>query len=649
MSEGGVTHLKRVGWGRPVYQRDQDGYLPIEGYGVIGNGRTAALVGSDASIDWLCFPRFDSPSVFGRILDTERGGYWQICPLDESATVTRRYLRDTNVLVTRFTTKDGIAEVVDFMPSIGYGGNLGITNRIKDGMVIRIIRGVEGSVRLRQEIAPRFDYGRDEVSFELVAGRGALAKGSAAFLSINCPLAMRVEGRTLVSQFSVTNRDEYATIATYHESRAPLWMEVPPAMSQRLLGYEILGWRTWISRCLYDGPYAEQLRRSTLTLKLLDYLPSGAMVAAATTSLPEDPGGVRNWDYRYSWIRDTTYALFSFMSIGYREEAESFFQLVLDATDLRPADLQIMYKVEGEREIPEEILDHLDGYRKSRPVRIGNAAFQQRQLDVWGEILDAAHVYRRFGGVISDALWQYLVSLVNVVIERWRETDSGIWEIRSSPRRMTYSNMMCWVAMDRAVKMAKRDQRPAPIEHWERVRDEIRAEIFQFGVSSRTGAFTLSFEGDELDASALSFPLRRFVKAEHPVMRATLEAIERDLTVDGLVARYRVEESAENVDGLPGTEGHFVLTSCWLIDNYVALGEIDQARELLETLLGRANDLGLFAEQIDPETGCHVGNFPQAFSHLGIVNTILTIANATGDYSPPISRQDQPTGVIAGS
>ncbi len=611
------------------YQRDRDGFLPIEGYGAIGNGRTVALVGSDASIDWCSFPRLDSPSTFGRILDVDKGGYWQIKPREEYST-SRQYLEDTNILVTRFTTASGVAEVVDFMPTMGFGSDFGINGRIHAGMIVRIVRGLQGRVPMRQELFPAFNYGRDGHEFEMVDGRGAIVCGPGEYLSLLCRLPLERFKGGLATDFSVEAEQEHHFVAAHHSHPAPVWLGMVPGMVERLYTCELQGWRTWLARCTYDGPYQDAVRRSALTLKMLDYLPSGAVAAAATTSLPEHIGGVRNWDYRYAWIRDTTYVLYSMISIGYREEAEGFFQWVIDASEVDPARLKIMYQVDGEHELEEVELDHLTGYKHSKPVRIGNQAARQRQLDVYGEILDAAHIYRSFGGFISNALWAYLVKVANEVLEHWREPDAGIWEVRSGPRRMTYSNVMCWVALDRAMKLAELDCREAPIDEWRATKEQIREEVMTLGVSPERGTFVESFGGDDLDASALSFPLRHFIAADHPVMRATIEAIERELTVDGLVARYAVDEDGENLDGLPGDEGRFVITSCWRIDCLTALHEFDRAKEAIEQMLARANDLGLFAEQIDPDTGQHLGNYPQAFSHLAIINAIVNYARVTG-------------------
>ncbi len=620
------------------YQRYDDGFLPIEAYGAIGNGKTVALVGSDGSLDWLCLPRIDSPSIFGRLLNGGTAGFWQIVPTGNWK-VKREYRADSNVLVTTFVTETGSVELTDFMPSIGMGGALGIVDRLQGGVLIRIVRGVQGTVNLQQHIVPGFDYGRDRPTFEMVPGRGALIRGSAQYLSIHTSAKLEPQDDRLSGTFDVSAGDEIPIIATYHGSAAPVWMEFAPDTAARLRDSELELWKIWINRCTYSGPYASELRRSALALKLLDYLPSGAMAAAATTSLPEFPGGVRNWDYRYAWIRDTTYALYSYMSIGYQEEAESFFQWIIDATDLNPASLQIMYRVDGGRDLEEFSLDHFGGYRGSRPVRIGNDAYRQKQLDVWGEILDAALIYRRFGGVISEALWDYLMAIVTQVLLHWQDTDSGIWEVRSEPTRMTYSNVMCWLALDRAIKLAKIDNRTAPLAEWNHVAGMIRNDVMSRGVSPLTGTFVQSFDSHVLDASALSFALRHFIDVHHPVMNRTIDAIQRELTREGLVRRYKVDDNGENVDGIQGEEGHFVLTSCWLIDSLIARGEIDKAREMLEQLLARSNDLGLFAEQIDPVTGEHLGNFPQAFSHLGIINSILNIARATGAADIPATAE----------
>ncbi len=628
-------------------QRDDDGYLPIEAYGAIGNGHTLALVGTDGSIDWCPVPRIDSPSVFARILDAERGGYWQIVP-DEPWRMTRAYIDDTNVLVTRFETDGGVVELVDLMPSVAFGSDLGISQRLRDGVIVRVVRGVEGLVRMRMDIAPRFNYGREAASWEIIPRKGALLCGESGALRVSATMPLDPGDGRLGARFSLVAGDQEIVSANYHDTETVVWTDLPQQTAQDLVIREIEGWTRWARRCTYDGPYAGHVRRSALILKLLDSVGSGAMAAAATTSLPESLGGERNWDYRYAWIRDTSYALHAFHSIGFRDEAEGFLQWVIDVTRDDPASLQIMYRVDGASDLDEHILGHLEGYRRSTPVRIGNGAHAQRQLDRFGEVLDAAWVHRRFGGVINDALWRYLVALTEVVEARWQQPDAGIWEVRSDERRMTYSNVMCWVAMDRAIRLAKKDGRDAPIDQWRALRDRIREDVMTHGVTDR-GYFSQGFGDDVLDASALSFPLRDFIDVDHPVMRATIEQVVNDLSEDELVWRYTSHPGEANVDGLAGREGAFVLCSCWLIDCLIGLGELDRAEELLGRLLGRANDLGLFSEEIDAATGAFLGNFPQAFSHLGLINAIVNLGRARGRAAQaPDGESGHVTGSIPG-
>lgn len=632
---------------RIVGLRDDQGYLPIEAYGAIGNGHTMALVGTDGSIDWCPLPRIDSPSVFGRILDAHVGGFWQIVP-DEPWSASRSYLDDTNVLVTRFETDNGAVELVDFMPSIAFGSDFGIAQRLRDGMLIRLIRGVRGTVSMRMELAPRFDYGRDVPSWEIIPRKGALICGSRGALRVASTTPLQSGDAMVISRFQVADGDQEIVSANYHDTATVVWSDLSRAMAEDLLVREVEGWTRWIQRCNYDGPYADHVRRSALVLKLLDSVSSGAMAAAATTSLPEDIGGERNWDYRYAWIRDTSYALHAFHSIGYRDEAEGFLQWVIDVTRDDPSSLQIMYRVDGTGDLAEHTLDHLEGYMRSKPVRIGNGAHAQRQLDRFGEVLDAAWVHRRFGGVINDALWQYLLKLTQVVEERWQQPDASIWEVRSDERRMTYSNVMCWVAIDRAIRLAKKDERDVPLDEWRKLRDRIRDDVMTCGVTPE-GLFSQAFNDDVLDASSLSFPLRDFIDVDHPVMKATIDRIIEELSHEELVWRYVSHHEDANVDGLEGHEGAFVLCSCWLIDCLVGLGELDRAEDLLQKLLGRANDLGLFSEEIEGRSGRFLGNFPQAFSHLGLINAIVNLGRARGTVAQaPDHDNGHVTGAIPG-
>lgn len=631
---------------RPIqFERDAAGYLPIESYAAIGNGRTVALVGADGSIDWCPLSRIDGPSVFARMLDTERGGYWQIVP-DEPWTVARRYLDDTNVLITTFTTASGVVDLVDLMPSTAFGSDLGLSSRLRDGILLRIVRGVRGSVPMRQELRPAFNYGRDRARIELIPGRGALLSGDTAALRVVLDATMTVVDDGLLATWTADEGSERYASISYHGMGAAIWADLDDVLAQALYQREIEGWQRWMARCTYDGPYPEYVRRSALVLKLLDYMPSGAMAAAATTSLPEDLGGVRNWDYRYAWVRDTAFAIHALNSIGFKDEAEGFLQWVIDVTRDDPSALQIMYRVDGGSDLHEVELEHLEGYKGSRPVRVGNGAHTQVQLDRFGEIVDAAWAHRRFGGVVNDALWEYICEVVDLILARWRNADSGIWEVRSEPRRMTYSNVMCWVGVSRAIQLAEIDERETPLERWGAARDEMHAEIMRLGVAPG-GYFSQGFGDDIIDAAALSFPTRSFINVDHPVMRRTIEEVERQLTEDGLVGRYAVHEQADNVDGLPGDEGHFLLCSCWLIDCLTGLGELERATTLLERLLERASDLGLYAEEVDAETGAFLGNFPQAFSHLGLINSIVNLARATA-HAPDHDYADITGAIRAG-
>ncbi|MCO5175880.1 MAG: glycoside hydrolase family 15 protein [Thermomicrobiales bacterium] len=628
-------------------QRNEQGYLPIEAYGAIGNGHTMALVGADGSIDWCPLPRIDSPSVFGRILDANIGGFWQIAPR-EPWTVTRSYLDDTNVLVTRFETASGAVELIDFMPSIAFGSDFGVSQRLRDGMIIRVVRGVRGSVAMRMQLAPRFDYGREVPAVEIVPNKGALIGGDRGALRVASTAWLVQREARITARFTVNEGDQEIVSANYHDSGTAVWSDLSRELAEELLVREIEGWTRWIQRCNYTGPYAEHVRRSALVLKLLDSVSSGGMVAAATTSLPEEIGGERNWDYRYAWIRDSSYALHAFHSIGYRDEAEGFLQWVIDTTRDDPSSLQIMYRVDGTGNLDEQTLAHLEGYMRSKPVRIGNGAHAQRQLDRFGEVLDAAWVHRRFGGAINNVLWNYLVNVTKVVEERWQQPDASIWEVRSDERRMTYSNVMCWVAMDRAIRLAKKDERDVPLDAWRDLRDRIREDVMERGVTPE-GIFSQGFDDDVLDASSLSFPLRGFIDVDHPVMKATIERIIDELTRDDLVWRYVSHQEHTNVDGLEGHEGAFVLCSCWLIDCLVGQGELDRAEELLQKLLARANDLGLFSEEIESHTGRFLGNFPQAFSHLGLINAIVNLGRARGNVAQaPDGEGGHVTGAIPG-
>jgi GH15 family glucan-1,4-alpha-glucosidase len=601
--------------------RDSDGYCPIEDYALIGDGLTAALVARDGSIDWACFPRFDSPTVFARILDAGRGGSWQIAPTVPH-TVHRRYLPDTNVLATSFTALGGVVEVLDFMPPrISGRGAVG------DSAIVRLVQGREGTVEVRAVFEPRFDYARATPTWEEQAGFGVRATYRDLTLTLQSKIGLEVMDNRATATWTLAAGDATAFILTCQESPSIVWRSDVAAGCTRLLDETVGFWRTWIGRCTYDGAYSDVVRRSALALKLLDYAPTGAIIAAPTASLPEEIGGVRNWDYRYSWLRDTAFTVYALYAIGYRDEAEAFLNWIIEVERGGPASLQIMYGVDGERRLDEAELNHLAGYRGSRPVRIGNGAYTQRQHDVYGETLDCAFLLQKHGGLITDELWTFLRAIVDYICEVWGEPDDGIWEVRSGARHFVYSKALCWVGVDRGIKIAERGGLPANLKRWRAARAAIHEDLFARGYSEREGAFTQDYSTDELDASALALLLRGVLPPDDPRMASTVDRVAEVLGTGGLVHRY--SEAAE--DGLTGSEGAFLMCSFWLVDCYALMGRREEARALLDHLIGLANDVGLYAEQIHPESKQHLGNFPQAFTHIALINAVLALAQSDAD------------------
>ena len=606
------------------------GYLPIEDYALIGDGISAALVGRDGSIDWACFPRFDSPAVFARILDAVEGGHWQIAPAD-AFTAERRYREDTNVLATTFTTATGAVELLDFMPPQYQGGNAML---LGECAIVRIARGLAGAVELRCDFAPRFDYARPaaraRTPWRTQPGVGArVAHGGRESLTLHTAVPLTVDDAadTATGRCPLREGEEATFLLTYRSRTALLWHSDIAAMARRHLDQTTEYWRGWIGRCVYHGPYAAMVRRAALTLKLLDYAPTGAIVAAPTTSLPEHIGGARNWDYRYSWLRDTAFTLYALFGLGYGDEGEIFLDWVMDAAYGDPAALQVLYSVTGEDRIEEGELAHLAGYRGSRPVRIGNAAYGQRQLDIYGEVLDCAFLFHKHGGVIAEELWAFLRAVVEHVCRVWTEPDQGIWEVRSGPSHFVYSKALCWVAVDRGITLARRCNLPADLERWQRVGDAIREELLREGYNAEVGAFTQAYGRPDLDAAALALPLRKVLPATDPRMAATIDRVAAGLGRDGLLHRYAVDHVD---DGVGGGEGFFLMCSFWLVECYALLGRVDEARALFERLLGHANGVGLYAEELDPDSGQHLGNFPQAFTHVALINAALSLARASG-------------------
>jgi GH15 family glucan-1,4-alpha-glucosidase len=600
-------------------------YLPLSVYGIIGDCHTAALISNAGSVDWLCTPRFDSPSVFTRLLDTERGGHFMVQPA-EPFRAEVKYVDYSAVLQTTFQTHRGVATLTDFMPLRLGSGRRRFAQPQARHRLIRIVEGREGEVPLAIDFSPRPDYGRTTPVLSATTSGVAIDTEKGDLLQLYASVPLTINGPTACGS-TVVHRGERVALVLDLTGDGNLPGAGELFGAERDLAETLAFWSAWASGCSYRGPYEQAVMRSTVTLKLLTYAPTGAMVAAPTTSLPEEIGGVRNWDYRYTWIRDASFAVYALFLAGRIEEGERFMEWVCDiALRCKPGQLQIMYGLDGEHDLPEMTLSHLEGYHGSRPVRIGNAASTQFQLDVYGELLDCFHTCRRFGQFPPQALrrlWPAFAQQVDIVAERWREPDSGIWEVRSAPRHFVYSKVMAWVALDRGIKAAEELGLKADLARWRAERDAVQVEVLERGYDAALGAFARSYGEQALDAANLLLPLVHFIDAHDPRMRSTIEAIERDLVADGLVYRYLGAD-----DGLPGGEATFGVTTFWLVDNLIALGRIDEATMLFERMLDRATPLGLYAEELDPRAGAHLGNFPQALTHIGLINAAVNLARA---------------------
>jgi GH15 family glucan-1,4-alpha-glucosidase len=592
----------------------------IEDYALIGDLETAALVARDGSIDWLCFPRFDSGACFAALLGIPQHGRWLLAPKGEVRSVRRRYRPDTLVLETRFETDTGVVTLIDCMPL-----------RSRAPALVRIAKGEQGQVPLRLELIIRFDYGsivpwvrRTEHGIRAIAGPDGLV--------FHTEVDLQGRGLTTVADFTVAQGQEVPFVLRWYPSHE----EPPPELDPRQAVRETEEWwQSWSSRCNYHGPWREQVVRSLITLKALTYEPTGGIVAAATTSLPERIGGVRNWDYRYCWLRDATFTLYALIEAGYLEEARAWRQWFLRAVAGEPSKLQILYGLEGRRRLDEWEVDWLPGYEGSRPVRIGNAASGQFQLDVYGEVLDAMYQARCAGLEPEEAGWQVSRALVQFLESAWDKPDDGIWEVRGSRRPFTHSRMMAWVAMDRAVKAIERFGREGAADRWRKLRDTIHEQVCREGFDRHLNAFVQYYGSKNLDASLLMMPLVGFLQATDPRVRGTVQAIERHLLHDGFVQRY---QSDPNVEGLPPGEGAFLPCSFWLADNYVLMDREAEGRAVFERLLGLCNDVGLLAEEYDPQAKRLLGNFPQAFSHVGLINTAMNLVRVQG----PAHKRQQP-------
>jgi len=582
----------------------------IEDYGLIGDLQTAALVSRHGCIDWLCFPRFDSGACFAALLGDEENGRWSLRPASDITSAKRRYRGDTLVLETELACDEGVVRLIDFMPPRGEAPD-----------VVRIVEGVEGTVPMRMRLSIRFDYGsivpwvrRRDNGLHAVAGPDAL------FLATPVDLV----GRNLhtEAEFDVAPFDRVPFVLTWYPSHGPSPERIDA--EQALVDTDSF-WREWVTDCAHVGRFREPLVRSLVTLKALTYAPTGGIVAAATTSLPEALGGVRNWDYRYCWLRDATLTLLALVRAGYDGEARAWRNWLLRAIAGRPGEVQIMYGIAGERRLTEVEIEWLPGYEGAAPVRIGNAASRQRQLDVYGEVLDALYHARLSGLEPSNDAWALIRKLLQWLEEGWREPDEGIWEVRGPRRHFTHSKVMAWVAFDRAVRMIEEDGLDGPVDRWRALREEIHDEVCREGFSENVGAFTQSYGLDRLDASLLMIPLVGFLPADDERVAATVAAIERELVEDGLVARYLADEQNTEVDGLPPGEATFLPCSFWLAQVYALQGRLEEAEKLFERLLGLRNDLGLLSEEYDVKAGRLVGNFPQAFTHLALVDAALTL------------------------
>ena len=586
--------------------------LRIEDYALIGNTRTSALVGKDGSIDWMCVPRFDSNACFAALLGDRGNGHWQVGPAHEVAAVRRAYRRDTLILETEFETAEGVVRVIDCMP---------VWPDRTD--IVRIVEGVRGEMALRMELVMRFGYGAITPWVRRIDG-ALLATSGPDSLELRTPVAVEGRNFTTVAEFTVNEGQRVPFVMTWfpsHEAH-PL-----PIDAEAALGATERYWKAWVAHSTYDGRWSDAVRASLIVLKAMIYAPTGGMVAAVTTSLPEQIGGVRNWDYRYCWVRDATFTLYALLLAGYHDEARAWREWLLRAAAGHPAELQILYGVGGERQLTEMVLPWLSGYEKSSPVRVGNAAAVQSQLDIYGELMDSLHLARGAGlGGDADA-WKFQRTLVNFLASHWQHPDSGIWEIRGDPQQFTHSKVMAWVAMDRAVKTIENYGVDGPLARWRDVRDTIHREVCERGIDKTRGVFVQCYGSTELDASLLMIPLVGFLPADDPRVRATVEAIERELVVDGLVLRYRTQT---NVDGLPPGEGYFLPCSFWLADNYALCGRHQQAEALFERLLELRNDVGLLSEEYDLHNRRALGNLPQALTHVALVNSARNLSQHGG-------------------
>ncbi|MGC1832782.1 MAG: glycoside hydrolase family 15 protein [Candidatus Acidiferrales bacterium] len=603
-------------------------FEPIENYGVIGNMRSIALVGMNGSIDFLCYPNFDSPTIFAALLDDEKGGRFQIQPQLKGKRVRQLYLPDTNILLTRFLAEEGVAEVTDYMP-IGSDGK-------QPNEIIRTVAVIRGEVEFKVLCQPRFNYAMSAHTVS-VQDRYAIfspAGDACPPLSLHSTVALRQQSQDVTAEFKLRAGEDATFI--FRGVRAKGEQPELAFIDQRF--HETARyWKAWIAKSKYKGRWREMVNRSALMLKLLISCEHGSLIAAPTFSLPEQIGGVRNWDYRFTWLRDATFTLYALIRLGFIEEAEAFIDWLKGrlGDDAQRGPLQVMYGIDGRQQLDEVTLDHLKGYKNSRPVRIGNAAYQQLQLDIYGEMMDSVYLANKYGDPITNAGWQDVHRILEWLSKNWQRPDEGIWEVRGGPREFLHSRLMCWVAFDRALRLAQKRSLSAPFDAWLQTRDAIRDDVFTNFWNDELQSFVQSKGTKDLDASVLLMPLMRFISPVDPLWRSTMKAIEARLVEDTLVRRYETQPNP--VDGLPGREGSFTACSFWYIECLARGGELEKAQLLFEKLLGYANHLGLYSEEIG-QSGQHLGNFPQAFTHLALISAATYLDRALSGKDDAVWR-----------
>jgi GH15 family glucan-1,4-alpha-glucosidase len=598
-------------------------YLPIEDYGIIGNLQTIALVSLYGSIDYMCFPRFDSPSVFCRLLDAKKGGFFSITPRMEDVVAKQLYLPDTNVLVSRFFSNEGIAEIIDYMPVK------------EDGAIVRRVSTIRGKISYDLNCAPRFNYASSRHTLQK-KGNGVLFAPDtdhSPVLFLQSEIELNVDGDNAVASFTLKEDD----IACFVLASADYFSnEQAKDFVQRTYQSTISYWQNWIAQSNYEGHWEEMVRRSALTLKLLISQQFGSMVAAPTFSLPETIGGSRNWDYRFTWIRDAAFAMHAFLQLGFKNEAKRFLDWVKERSTRE--NLQLMFSIDGNKHLDEKCLDYLDGYKSSKPVRIGNEAHKQTQMDIYGELLETIYIFVKHGGDITYEYWKVIQRYVELVINNWKKPDHSIWEVRGEKREFLFSKIMCWVALDRAIKIGDMFSFPYDFIKWQQVRNEIFEDIYNNYWNEKKQAFVQSKGSDNLDSSALLMPILNFISPQSERWKSTMKAIDKELRADVLVYRYR--EQHDEIDGLKGKEGTFTMCSFWFVECLALSGQTERAKENFEKMLGYANHLGLYAEQLGMK-GEHLGNFPQAFTHLALISAAIELSGEQAKSSTQIRTKSR--------